>query len=80
MALMITKEALLDARKALHENQAEFGKRFGVGQNTIHRWETAGIPLRGAAYSLIERVLADLGRPDNFAGNVSRETSTESVT
>ena len=36
-------------REELRESQRQFGKRFGVDQATIHRWETKGPPERGAA-------------------------------
>lgn len=36
-------------REELRETQRDFGKRFGVDQATIHRWETKGPPERGAA-------------------------------
>lgn len=57
---MITKEAILAARRSVGESQAEFAKRFGVEQNTVHRWETIGIPTTGTTRIAIERVLADL--------------------
>jgi DNA-binding transcriptional regulator YiaG len=51
-------------RDRLGESQDEFGRRFGVDQGTISRWETSGIPKRGAARSLIERVVADIPQPE----------------
>lgn len=60
---MATKDEILTARRRLGESQAKFGKRFGVEQNTIHRWETIGIPETGTTRALIERVLTDLASP-----------------
>jgi transcriptional regulator with XRE-family HTH domain len=34
-------------RKRLGENQHQFGRRLGVPQNTISRWETNGLPETG---------------------------------
>lgn len=44
----------------LKESQAQFAKRFGVAQTTVHRWEENGPPERGAAGLALERVLEDL--------------------
>lgn len=59
-AAMITIEQLRETRVRLGESQAAFGARFGVDQSTVHRWETDGIPHRGATRVAIERVLGDL--------------------
>lgn len=48
-------------REERKESQEAFAGHFGVDQTTIHRWETGGVPSRGPAAALIERVLADLG-------------------
>ena len=47
-------------RRQLGETQAQFGKRFGVNQATVHRWETYGIPARGAARMAVEKFLESL--------------------
>jgi DNA-binding transcriptional regulator YiaG len=47
-------------RTALGETQEAFGRRFGVDQATIHRWESLGIPEHGAARAVMERFVADL--------------------
>lgn len=47
-------------RLSLGESQAEFGGRFGVDQSTIHRWETRGVPRRGAARVAIERLVGEV--------------------
>lgn len=56
----ITPSDIKSAREAVAESQAAFGARFGVDQSTVHRWETEGVPTRGAARVAIERVLSDL--------------------
>jgi len=58
--MKITATLIRRAREARGESQAEFGKRFGVGQTTVSNWEMDGPPDRGAARVAIERVLADL--------------------
>lgn len=57
---MIDGSTVKTARDQLGESQAQFGRRFGVDQSTIHRWETEGPPVRGSARTLIERVIADI--------------------
>jgi transcriptional regulator with XRE-family HTH domain len=57
---MVTGEAIKRARERLGESQAEFSKRFGVDQSAVSRWETQGVPSRGPAEAIVERVLADL--------------------
>jgi DNA-binding transcriptional regulator YiaG len=42
------------------ETQEAFGRRFGVDQSTVQRWETKGVPNRGPARVAIERVLSEL--------------------
>lgn len=49
---------IIAARHGLEESQAEFGRRFGVDQSTVHRWETLGPPKRGTARFAIEQFLA----------------------
>lgn len=57
---MIGAEQIKQARKRLTESQAEFGKRFGVDQSTIHRWETSGPPINGPAPKLLAQLLVQL--------------------
>lgn len=47
-------------RRRLGESQAEFAKRFGVNQSTVHRWETGDLPIKGIIELGVEAVLADL--------------------
>ena len=54
---MATSEDIKSVRAALEESQAEFGSRFGVDQTTVHRWETKGLPERGAAKVAVETFL-----------------------
>lgn len=55
---MVTAGQIRTARERAKESQGEFGRRFGVDQSTIHRWETVGPPRRGSAIVLIEQFLA----------------------
>lgn len=65
---MVTSEQLREARMRLGESQETFGRlRFGVDQATVHRWETNGIPVRGAARKAIERFLEELAQADEAA-------------
>lgn len=57
---MISGDAIKAARERVGESQAEFAKRFGVDQSALSRWETRGIPARGPAEAIVERVLAEL--------------------
>lgn len=50
-------------RKHLGESQAAFAARFGVDQSTVHRWETEGVPSRGAARVAIENLLKSIEAP-----------------
>jgi transcriptional regulator with XRE-family HTH domain len=54
---MLTGSDVKQARNGLGETQAAFGERFGVDQATVHRWETAGLPSRGAARKAVEQFL-----------------------
>ncbi len=56
----MTSEDIKAARLRLDESQAKFGKRLGVDQATIHRWETKGIPDRGAARHAVGALLKAL--------------------
>lgn len=55
---MITAQTIKSAREKLNETQGQFGKRFGVKQPTVHRWERDGVPQKGAASVLIAERLA----------------------
>ena len=57
---MVTGDNIKTARERLGESQDEFARRFGVDQSVISRWETYGLPKKGAAQALAERVLAEL--------------------
>jgi DNA-binding transcriptional regulator YiaG len=56
---MVTAKQLKKVRTALDESQAEFAKRFGVNQSTLHRWEHK-MPKKGSAQRVAEYVLAEL--------------------
>lgn len=58
----VTPDKIKTARENRGETQEVFGRRFGVDQSTVHRWETEGVPNRGPARQLIERVLAELSQ------------------
>ena len=58
--MSITPAMVKAARERLGESQAAFAARFGVYQTTVHRWETEGVPSRGAAGKAIERMLAEI--------------------
>ena len=60
--MSITPEVVKAARERVGESQTAFAARFGVDQTTVHRWETKGVPSRGAAGKAIERVLSDLAQ------------------
>lgn len=57
---MVSPEHIKRIRLALGENQTKFAKRFGVDQSTIHRWETYGVPDRGAAPIAVDRILKEI--------------------
>lgn len=61
---MMASERLRTVRIRLGESQATFGLRFGVDQATVHRWETNGIPARGAAQKAIERFFREIEQLD----------------
>jgi DNA-binding transcriptional regulator YiaG len=46
------------AREKVGESQAVFGRRLGVDQSTVHRWETKGPPSNGPARKALERELS----------------------
>lgn len=56
--------AIKSARDRLGESQAAFGRRLGVDQSTVQRWEAKGPPSRGPAKIAIERLLAELERAE----------------
>lgn len=60
ISVMPTREDIKAARKLLKENQAEFAKRFGVDQATVHRWEKKGLPKHGTARMAVEGLLREL--------------------
>lgn len=57
---MVTSDDIKRVRLARKESQEAFAVHFGVDQSTIHRWETVGVPDRGAAAVGIRKVLSDL--------------------
>jgi DNA-binding transcriptional regulator YiaG len=57
---MISGDDIKATRERLGESQAEFAKRFGVDQSALSRWETQGVPVRGPAEAIVERVLTEL--------------------
>lgn len=57
---MLDAETIRAARTSTGESQEAFGRRFGVNQSTVHRWETDGPPQRGPGKLAIERILADM--------------------
>lgn len=59
-ASMATSADIKRVRLARKESQEAFAVHFGVDQSTIHRWETVGVPDRGAAAVGIRKVLSDL--------------------
>ena len=58
---MITASEIQEARRKVAESQEAFGRRFGVDQSTIHRWETSGPPRQKVMQEGIRRVLSDIG-------------------
>ena len=57
---MVTAKQIRRTREALGESQATFGRRFGVDQGTVSRWESGERLDRRIVCIAIERVLADL--------------------
>lgn len=60
----MTSEEIRAARAELGESQAEFARRFGVNQSTVHRWETRGISdtiTRLAIESVLSRIQCSSG-------------------
>ena len=57
---MVTADTIKQSRQRVGESQADFAKRFGVDQSTIHRWETQGPPRNGTASLIIKRVISEL--------------------
>jgi DNA-binding transcriptional regulator YiaG len=55
---MVTSDSIKAARNKVGESQDAFGRRFGVHQSTVDRWETKGPPARGPGRMAIERELA----------------------
>ena len=60
---MLTPGDIKSLRSRLRESQAVFGERFGVDQTTVHRWETNGLPDRGAARTAVERFANEMPVP-----------------
>lgn len=52
---MIQAHIVKELRESLEETQTLFGQRFGVGQTTVHKWETQGVKS-----SLAERAVRTL--------------------
>lgn len=50
---------LLLLRTKLKLTQAQLAEKVGVSQMTVWRWENFGLPKRGAARKLIERIVAE---------------------
>lgn len=67
---MTMADQIRQAREQLGESQAEFGRRFGVDQSTVHRWETDGLPNRGTARMFVERFILDF--PDLYPADPER--------
>ncbi len=57
---MVTSADITAARKFLGESPAAFGRRFGVAQSTVWRWENRGLPNHGTSRRAVERFLEDL--------------------
>lgn len=57
---MVTADEIRKVRQSREESQEVFGAHFGVDQSTIHRWETGGVPQRGATAVGIEKILFEL--------------------
>lgn len=57
---MVSGTNIKATRDRVGESQADFARRLGVDQATLSRWETVGIPDRGSAKLLVEKVLKEL--------------------
>jgi DNA-binding transcriptional regulator YiaG len=57
----LTATKIRRMRLALGENQTEFGRRFGVNQSTVARWEISGIP-QGTARAALDANWPNLER------------------
>lgn len=60
LAAMFGPDDIRAAREKLGESQAEFAKRLGVNQSTVHHWEKKGLPDRGTARVAVESLLAEV--------------------
>jgi DNA-binding transcriptional regulator YiaG len=54
---MVTSDSIKAARVKVGESQDAFGRRFGVHQSTVDRWEKKGPPSKGSGRKAIEREL-----------------------
>lgn len=57
---MAASDDIKRVRMNRKESQEAFAVHFCVDQSTVHRWETIGVPERGAAAIGIRKILADL--------------------
>jgi DNA-binding XRE family transcriptional regulator len=73
---MPDSDSIKAAREKVKESQAVFGRRFGVDQSTVHRWETEGIPSRGPARRAIERELAEIGTAAGLENSSDAEAAS----
>lgn len=69
---MASPEEIRHLRKQLRESQTAFGKRFGVNQATISRWETFGVPNRGALQLAVAHVMQRIKKPRARTSSASR--------
>ena len=60
-------------RERLGETQTEFGKRFGVKQPTIHRWENGELPDSGPARLLVDQFVNDMAKGPSDPQHVPAE-------
>lgn len=66
-ARMASSKQIKSIRKKLGENQTAFAARFGVDQATLSRWETKGIPERGATRIAVEVLLEKMKIEERLA-------------